>query len=216
MSSNQPKERATTFADLKSLRQRVERSPGCAVFPVLAEYERESGRPEKAVRIALAGLEIAPDRIAGQVALALARIDMDDFPGARAALAGVLEPTVAPHRASDRLVLLSQLEGTRARTLLASDGTQEALSDPRGFALVGSPASEPDPGEEEQNLDSPFATQSMASLLEKQGDEEGAREIRRVLSEGDESVLPLADGSRSRQRIARLERMLDRLKRRKA
>jgi len=176
--------------DLETLRACVERNPGAPEFPALAEAERREGRPEEAARIARRGLEHAPARMAGHVSLALALLDLGETDAAREQMKKILEPLLAPHRrvvetaapAVDLSLGLADDEIDRAidraearpeemisanrmaeRVLLEEVPLEDADED---FDLLGS---------------STFSTPSMARLLERQGDLEGARGILRSL-----------------------------------
>ena len=87
--------------DAEALRERVEGDPGCADFPALAELERRTGRPELAQRTAERGLRVAPNRLAGRVALGLALLDQGELAAARRELAAVFEsPAISTSRPS--------------------------------------------------------------------------------------------------------------------
>jgi hypothetical protein len=57
----------------------VEQDPGSPDFPVLAESYRRGGQPERARTLAQNGLAVAPERLAGRVALGLALIDLGEI-----------------------------------------------------------------------------------------------------------------------------------------
>lgn len=84
--------------DIETLRTLVEKSPGSPEFPALAEATRRGGDPEQARRIAEAGLEAAPGRLAGRVALGLSLLDLGRDDEARQALSTILDAVLEPHR----------------------------------------------------------------------------------------------------------------------
>lgn len=84
--------------DLDALDGRVADDPGAPEFPALAEALRRSGLAERAREVAVAGLEHAPSRLAGRVALALAQMDLGAFEDGRAELEGVLDEMLEPYR----------------------------------------------------------------------------------------------------------------------
>jgi hypothetical protein len=87
--------------DIETLRTLVEKSPGSPEFPALAEATRRAGDPDQARRIALAGLEAAPGRLAGRVALGLALLDLGRDDEARQALSTILDAVLEPHRVAE-------------------------------------------------------------------------------------------------------------------
>ena len=60
---------------------------------------------------------------------------------------------------------------------------------------------------------SPFATQTVADLLEQQGDSEGARQLRTSLAQGDGADSPAVASASGQEFIATLERWLGNLRR---
>jgi hypothetical protein len=90
--------------DLDALRAIVAADEGSPDFPALAEAERRSGDPERARKVAAAGLVAAPGRLAGRVALGLALVDLGRLDEARATLSVILDATLAPHRLAAQAV----------------------------------------------------------------------------------------------------------------
>jgi hypothetical protein len=84
--------------DLDALDGRVADDPGAPEFPALAEALRRSGFPDRARDVALAGLESAPSRLAGRVALALAQMDLGAPGLGRRELECVLDEMLEPYR----------------------------------------------------------------------------------------------------------------------
>lgn len=84
--------------DLDALDERVAEDPGAPEFPALAEALRRSGLSERARDVARAGLEHAPSRLAGRVALALAQMDLGAPELGRRELEQVLDEMLAPYR----------------------------------------------------------------------------------------------------------------------
>jgi hypothetical protein len=222
--------------DLEALRECVARNPGAPEFPALAEAERREGRAEEAVRIARRGLEHAPGRMAGHVSLALALLDLGEADTARAELSAIIEPLLAPHRRVVETVVpvpavgLGLADDEIERAIDAAEARPEEMVSPNRMAervlLEEVPLGE---GEDDFDLigSSTFSTPSMARLLERQGDLEGARGILRSLegrSEKGPGAPAQAEGmvSDSRERpgrerrgriVATLERWLDNLQR---
>ncbi len=84
--------------DLDALRTRVADDPGAPEFPALAEALRRAGDATSARDVAEAGLDSAPSRLAGRVALALARMDLGEPEQGRAQLERVLDEMLEPYR----------------------------------------------------------------------------------------------------------------------
>ena len=165
------------------LRARVKLDPGCADFPALAEAERRAGRPEEAQRVAEAGLRVAPERLAGRVALGLALLDQGEVDAARRELAGVLDAG----------------GGTAAREEEAPPASEPAAASPqppegrRGRGGRGGSA-QAHPGELPVGTGSAFRTRTMARLLESQGDLGRAEEILEGLEgAGQRAEVPESD-----------------------
>lgn len=169
--------------DVARLRERVERDPGCADFPALAEVERRAGRFGEAQRIAEQGLRASPDRLAGRVALGLALLEQGDLAAARRELAAVFEPVEAAAEAS------------RTESSPESRRSLPRGEDPRRAGSAASVRSELPVGE-----GSAFRTRTMARLLENQGDRGRAEEILEGLetSAGNAAAGPLAPEPGSR------------------
>lgn len=89
--------------DIDGLRQLIERDPGCPEFPALAEAERRAGRPDTALQVSAAGLEHAPERLAGRVSLGLALLDLGRNADARDELACILDAVLEPHHLAEAL-----------------------------------------------------------------------------------------------------------------
>ena len=198
--------------DLSALEARVALEPGCADYPALAEVLRRRGDLKRAREVAEAGLAAAPHRLAGRVALGLALLDAGEMSQAREILAQVLDPALAPHRrdpdsegladheieaalaaarpqveemlsanrmAEQVLDEHASIEEAAARTQGRASAHQEtasaqetALVDHRVDEGVGPVASS----------GGLFRTETMANLLDRQGDSAGADAIRRELA----------------------------------
>lgn len=206
--------------------------PGAPAFPALAEAQRRAGRPAEAERIARAGLRAHPELVAGRVALGLALLDLGRVEDARAELARALEATPdhllargaleelgegAPAAdAWDESPLARIGEGEIEAAVAAARAEREAMLDADRVALAALREVEREPAEPDAGPDalarvadaaSPFATRTLADLLERQGDPERAASVRRAVA--------ARGGARSEREvlIARLEAWLARLRR---
>jgi len=215
--------------ELEALEARVAADPGAAEFATLVEALRRQGRLEDARRVAAAGLAIRPDDAAGRLALGLTLLDLGEADRARgeleramAAIAGdeldalAGEPGVASGEAPAWLSDTPS-EGVGDAELDAAFEDAEALCDeildahqiaeqairqdrldaPEGFTL---------------DTTSTFATETMARLLDTQGDSQGADAIRERIGAG-EPTAPPRGATRPDRVLAVLESWLDNLER---
>jgi len=208
--------------------------PGSPAFPALAEANRRAGREKEAERVAREGLLHRPDCAAGRVALALALLDQERDDEARDVLERVLEetpdhpvalaalPEAALVPAADvSLAALGESEDEElgddeldrafagaetavdsmvsANDLAAQAMRAAELDQPEGLSGAASPGIE---------AHSPFATDTMAGLLERQGHRTEAESVRAQAHSGDEPMEP-----ERRRVLVTLERWLDQLRR---
>jgi hypothetical protein len=193
-----------------------------------AEGRRRAGHPEQARRLAEAGLVDEPQHFAGRAVLALACLDVGDIEGARRALEpavtrlawGAPEPLDAgpalddePFAVqSDPLEDLAENELEHAFAQVESESVEVWTTNRVAEAALrsvegGRPEGVVDLAEPE----SPFATETVASLLERQGDPARARAIRRTI---DREVEAAADVPEAQKHwVGTLERWLDNLRR---
>jgi hypothetical protein len=176
--------------DLDALRQRVERDPGGVEFPAFADALRRAGDPEAALAVAERGLDHAGDNVAGRVARALALLALGSADDARGALEGVLE--MAPGWLSDEAINANPLATDEPD---ARDGESQAIRDEELDAAFDGAETHADEmvsandiaERAMEEVEGPtfaavrqgtYATETMAGLLERQGDLDGAQAIR--------------------------------------
>jgi predicted Zn-dependent protease len=189
-------EKQLAEAEIERLERIVAGDDAAPAFPALAEAHRRSGDPKRAEEVARAGLACRPDHVAGGVALGLALIDQGRPEDARRVLERTLEATpeqVLAQRALEEL-------GGSPRTSAIFDGLDSELdaafelARPEAEVMVDANdlASEAvrraDAAPEEAtdlvtSQGSPFATRTVADLLEQQGDPGNAEALRRSLGE---------------------------------
>ncbi len=190
-------------------------SGGSSVLPALAEVHRRAGRAGEAEQVARRALEFEPQRADARVVLALALLDQGRSDAARSVLLTLADTLLARHglegpeapagEPDDEAFLDTELDQAfasarpeREHMIDADSVAQQAIRSAdrelaREFALDAS---------------TPFATHTVADLLERQGDPDGARQIREALARPDSGQL------RGRQAlIAELERWLENLRR---
>ncbi|MDG2052007.1 MAG: hypothetical protein P8M78_17790 [Myxococcota bacterium] len=230
--------------DVDGLEARVALDPGCADYPALAELLRRRGDVQRARGIAEAGLAAAPDRLAGRVVLGLALLDAGLEPEAREALISVLEPALAPHRVGDSRAPLvdAEIEAALAEArpevdeMISANQMAERVLDEHGPFEGDRGGVKPEVRTQKPKLSRPqedgpsglFRTETMAGLLDRQGDASGAEAIRRELASisnvGDLADYPDSDGmltgastldpeAKSKRTIETLERWLLNLQR---
>ena len=163
-------------------------------FEPKAESKGRKGRSRQARRLANRGLETALHEEAGPVALALTLLDLGDLEGARSQLAQIL----APAEDSDRVTRpKSSMRPERESDPSPTDGATGHRDRGDEFLLDRSPV---------------FATQTMAGLLDRQGDHIRADVIRERLAERvrtRESVAPAQPVPEPRPQAARVLETLD-------
>jgi hypothetical protein len=205
--------------------------PGAPEFPALAEVLRGAGRLREAEGVARRGLERKPGCLEGGVSLALALLDQGRVDDARRELAsrvaesfaarGIETPGFRPRTidspagASGFDVEITERELERAFDAAEPDADQVVDADRVAQeAMRGADLELP---EETPDLatDPVFATSTMAELLERQGDAEGASEIRATLEPDERRSrgMSFGDGDRREQIIATLENWLANLRR---
>lgn len=173
----------------------------------LAEAQRRAGRPAEAERLAREGLERDPDSLPLRVALALALLDQQRVNAAREeldrGLAGAVE---LPNELSEReLEEAFELAEPEAEPLVDADRVAERalreaeLSPTDEISPTATPAS-------------PFATRTMAELLERQGDRAGAARIRSRLEHSRSAPTGAAANDGRGRVVHELERWLANLR----
>ena len=193
-----------------------------------AEARRRAGHPEQARRLAEAGLLDEPHDFAGRAVLALACLDVGDLHGARRAL----EPAVARLASaareaievgpaaddeafpvqSDPLSDLAENELDNAFAEVASDAVEVWTTNRVAEAALRSvEEGGPEGVGELAEPRSPFATETVATLLERQGDPARARVIRESLELEMRAASEVPE--ERRHWIGTLERWLENLRR---
>jgi tetratricopeptide (TPR) repeat protein len=211
------KERDPVFEELEERQadQRQDESDAVSVLPALAEVHRRAGRPDEAEQVARRAVEFEPGRSEARIALALALLDLGRAAEALAVLEPLATAMLARHgldpsdtppptaeTASDELTdqelehAFEAAEPERDHMRDADDVAQEAI---READRELSRALEPPPSV-------PFATRTVADLLESQGDAEGASHIRAVLEADGE-----LEDDHHRHIVGELERWLENL-----
>jgi hypothetical protein len=204
-----------------------------------AEAARRAGRAAEARRLAEAALVDDPHATAGRIVLALACLDLGDAEAARRALEpAVAAGSVAPeplaldtaaedepfHVLSDPLADLAENELERAFDGAESEPVEAWTTNRVAEAALesvehGEPEAPPlalpiaDPeADTAPASESPFATETLASLYERQGAPDRARAMRRSLR-GDGSGARAPAPDERRRWVSTLERWLDNLRR---
>lgn len=227
------------LGEIARLEAQMGGDPSARAFAALAEAHRRAGRAKDAERVAREGLRERPSFVAGRVALSLALLDLGRVDEARAELIRVLEmnpdhPLAANalHRAAPRAEgAIGELEEASGPLVdLAEDEIESAFQDAEAqpdemlsanrlvaAAVRGVDHDQPE-GVMPFSPDSPFATETVASLLERQNHRGEARAMRDALegsaaSAADRSST-LHDSINHRARVvATLERWLGNLRR---
>ena len=228
---------AEAFEDPIGDLQRVcDHDPGNPAFPALAELLRRAGRIEDAVAVTDRGLAASPNSADGRLIWLLLQIEAGGEESTRERLeawahealgpygetpvAPVLLPE-APETAPTESVDDSEFE----RAFAAATPEIEEMITPDRVAAETAMQVDPLPEADDEALEASdedplgdsgtFATATMADLLERQGDTEGAARIRANLEEMPEAETPPLDAPPEAHlpAIAALERWLENVRR---
>lgn len=148
--------------------------PSGPAYATLAEGHRRAGRAHEAETLARAGLRIFPGGTSGRLALALALLDQRRIEEARREVEGLLESLAEFQAARGALAaLIGESDPVESDTDEETvDAAMDAWADDEAEPMA----------EEDENVlaegSSPFATATMAGLLERQGHAEDARALR--------------------------------------
>jgi tetratricopeptide (TPR) repeat protein len=199
-----------------------------SAFPALAEALRREGRAAEAEQVARQGLESKPGSAEGSAALALALLDQGREQEARRALEerigrafAVLESPRIPVPAPpdlEEILGASLTEREFDHVFAAAETDREQLIDADRVAEEALHRAHPAPVDEiAASRGSPFATHTVANILESQGDSQAASMVRASLQRGDGGgASPAARGGDSRRTIAKLGQWLENLRRPRA
>ncbi len=215
----------TATGEIARLEALLGADPGAPAFAALAEANRRAGRLEEAERVAREGLRRRPDHVAGQVALALALLDQERRDEARSVLERILAD-VPDHPLATHALATRGAEGRDPLDALADDEIEGAFADAEASvdemvdahdvaarALHAADLDAPE-GVLGPQADSPFATHTMADLLERQGHRDDASALRvEIARRSDDGGAGGALAAADREHmIATLERWLENLR----
>ncbi len=197
--------------------------PGSPGFAALAEAHRRGGAADQALRVADAGLRARPDLVAGRLARALALLDLGRAEEARGEIVGVLQAVPDHPIAVDLLAPASEPpaqaapfgdlgEGELEAAFLDAEAEPDQMVDANDVAQAALHQVEQSDAEDLlASADSPFATETVARLLEEQGHQDRAEAVRQglVTDEPTAEAAPIA--GRDAGVVATLERWLSKL-----
>lgn len=178
----------------------------------LAEGRRRAGDPEAALRLAREALADDPGALDARATALLALLDL----GREAELRSELESLAALPAADEAYEEVE--EALPLDDVLADDELEQAFAEATPEADAMHDANEVAfEAMRAVELDlpelAPFQTQTMAALLERQGDHEGARAIREALERSAPRTSARGGERRRDDRIRTLERWLERTRR---
>jgi hypothetical protein len=235
-------EQQAALDEIARLEAYVGGDPGASAFPALAEANRRAGRVKVAEHVAREGLRERPGLLAGRVALSLALLDLGRIDEARNELMHVLDSNPDHPLAVDALKRAAPEAPAESEAGDESDGPLIDLADDELESAFRDAEAQPDEMLSEGDVvaaavravdhdepegvgafsaDSPFATETVASLLEEQDHGAEARAMREALRSPASAAtldtepgasLPDAVNHRARV-IATLERWLENLRR---
>jgi hypothetical protein len=204
---------------------------GSLALAARAERERRAGRPEQARELAQQALAAGAAHPAARIAEVLALIDCGDLVSAHRALeraylalGGALD--AAPETPAEPVGLgdaeplaLAAIADTELDDAFESaEAQRDEMHDANhvaAAALERVEDGEPE-GVDLADADSPFATETVASLLESQGQRERADEVRSAARQRGQFREQRLDEARRERVVATLSRWLDNLRRRTA
>jgi hypothetical protein len=210
--------------ELSQLAAQVAADPGAPGFELLAEHHRRAGRAADAERVLRNGLAANPDAHAARALLALVLGDARRGAEARAELLQIGTRLLAASEPVQELAPDATLSEDELEDAFAQAETdREQLIDPNRVAAeaVLHADAGADDGLREDAAESAytpgrtFVTETMARLLDTQGDARGAARIRAALTaEGDERSMPGRPerATRRKHKVAILERWLANLR----
>lgn len=209
-------------AEVERLERIVAGDVAAPAFPALAEAYRRGGDPKRAEEVARAGLALRSDHVAGGVVLGLALIDQGRPEEAREVLERTLEATpeqVLAQRALEELGgssapsrVFDELDSELDVAFETARPESEAMVDANDLAREAVQRVDPGPDETTELVTaegSPFATRTVADLLEQQGDRDNAEVLRRGLEEKGRQ----SDEEKRRRIVSTLEGWLMKLRR---
>jgi hypothetical protein len=195
-----------------------------------AEAERRAGRPERARELAEAALEAGVPHAAARIAHVLALIDCGDLVGAHraleraySALGGELgdeaeEAAAGPLGLGEATPLAALADDELEDAFDAAEAQPGEMHDANLVAAAALERIEdglPE-GVDLTAAESPFATETIATLLESQGQRERASEVRSAARMRGQFREQRLDEVRRERVVATLSRWLDNLRRRTA
>lgn len=183
-------------------------------FPALAESFRREGRVADAERVLRNGLEVADASEIGWTVLCLTLLDQGRYDEARELLAQRAERSYSAYFGThpfQQEISLGELD----RAFERAEPEQEELVDADRVAQHAMRAAALDSPEElpAARPSTAYATETMAALLARQGDDEAAAQIReRLAARKPQAAAREPSGSPRRRSAATLERWLHNLR----
>jgi hypothetical protein len=199
-----------------------------AEFAAQAERERRAGRPERARELAQVALDCAAPHPAARIAHVLALVDCGDLVSAHRALEAAYAAFGGELAAGDDALAVAHEPAPAPLAALADDELEDAFESAEAerdemhdanhvaaaaLELIEDGAPE---GVDLTSARSPFATETVASLLERQGQRERADEVRSAARARGQFREQRLDDARRERVVATLSRWLDNLRRRTA
>ncbi len=222
-------------AEIGRLRGLSAQDPAGPAIASFAEAHRRAGDPDKALALADQGLASQPDLVAARIAKALALLDLMRAEDARAELEEVLRlvgdhpvaqtlldesfTASTPEAGSDELGSFNEAELDDA--FRGAEPLRDEMVSANDFAeaALHTIDDEPDPEAEpflpfRPASDSPYATATVADLLDEQGHVDDARDLRQDLHLSSAPPESRFEASGEGRILTTLERWLDNLRRR--
>jgi hypothetical protein len=192
-----------------------------AALAARAERLRRTGEPERARELASAAVECAVPHPAARFAYVLALVDCGDLVGAHRALEAAYEAfggEVASLDEEQPAPLAALADDELEDAFDAAEAQRDEMHDANHVAAAALELVEdgvPE-GVDLTSAESPFATETVANLLERQGQRDRADEVRAAARMRGQFREQRLDEARRERVVATLTRWLDNLRRRTA
>ncbi|MBW2494389.1 MAG: tetratricopeptide repeat protein [Deltaproteobacteria bacterium] len=186
-----------------------------AEFAMLAEGHRRAGLVDQAEQLARTGIDEHPDSPEGALVLALTLLDQDRIDEARRVIEGWADTNLGVEVTDDSTSagdFSGEVSDVELESAFASAETdRDEVIDADAIAQQAMREAKFDPADEFTSPNSSFATRTVADLLSKQGDEDGASRIRAVVDSAASATAATGRNTKAKK-IARLERWLSNIK----
>ncbi|HEX9813449.1 MAG TPA: tetratricopeptide repeat protein [Myxococcota bacterium] len=186
-----------------------------AEFAMLAEGHRRAGMMDQAEQLARTGIDEHPDRPEGALVMALVLLDQNRGDEARQVIEDWANTNLGVEVSDDSVSgehFGSEVsDGELENAFAFAETDRDEVIDADAIAQQAMLDTEIDPPDEFASPNSSFATRTVADLLARQGDEQGASRIRAMVDSTASGSMRTTRG-RNAWKIERLERWLSNIR----